>query len=417
MPNAQCDRGYWTAGFRGLHGELRRVRVPAAHLLGHADPKAEAVRWATECELLCARLDSARRSGPIDDADVRLALDRKAITQAQADALRGGAAPPLQQVLPHTWSILDAALAHPSTQHESKRQPDDYRKHRAWCERFCTWSRIHRIEALTLDQAQAWIAHLTAEGYSWDTRRHALLYLRRAARMAGSVGLPDVLGGFRLDRRESRPRVLVYDLPLIARLLNGATDPRLRLAIALGAGLGLRPSETTRLRCGDLDSDQVLRIGGAAGSTATTTKTAASQRDLPVPALIADWWRALAAGRRPADQLLTTASRRHVAQPFTAHAFAAWMRDGCEAILGAELTLPAKSLRKSFATWTLRAGLKIDHVEAFLGHSHHLAAAVTSRHYLADWLSRELLPTAQQIDTLLREAMAAPVHTIHTHAS
>jgi integrase len=407
MASAYYDKakGQWIASLRGPHqrGKLRKlIRIPNSSSWG----KPAADSYAEECARYARLVESAPTRGDVDHAE-HLGV----LTSDQAAALRRG----LVLVSPEPgsrdplapWTILDAAEAHPSTQHDKARAPAEYRKHRRYLLAFCDWAGIEMLAALTLDHAVRWVAHLRAAGAAWDTRRQNLLYLRRAARMAAAAaGMPDVLGELKLDRREEPPPIEVWTLAELGAACAALAarppdrDTRRGLAVlALGGCLGLRPTELLRLRVEHLTGD-ILRVGVDA------RKNHASRRDLPVPASLMPWLDAIATDpktrqrRHPREPLLPGRNRR---APLTPHAFDAWWALQIAPLL--PRPGPPKLLRKSFATWAIESGIEARHVESYLGHTSGLVAAVTARHYLAAARVVQLRPVAAQMDTLIRAAL------------
>jgi integrase len=407
MASAYYDKakGQWIASLRGPHqrGKLRKlIRIPNSSSWG----KPAADSFAEECARYARLVESAPTRGDVDHAE-HLGV----LTPDQAAAVRRG----LVLVSPEPgsrdplapWTILDAAEAHPSTQHDKTRAPAEYRKHRRYLLAFCDWAGIEMLAALTLDHAVRWVAHLRAAGAAWDTRRQNLLYLRRAARMAAAAaGMPDVLGELKLDRREEPPPIEVWTLAELGTACAALAarppdrDTRRGLAVlALGGCLGLRPTELLRLRVEHLTGD-ILRVGVDA------RKNHASRRDLPIPASLLPWLDASATDpktrqRRPPREPLLP-GRNH-GKPLTPHAFDAWWALQIAPLL--PRPGPPKLLRKSFATWAIESGIEARHVESYLGHTSGLVAAVTARHYLAAARVVQLRPVAAQMDTLIRAAL------------
>lgn len=407
MATAWEDRvkGGWIASFRGANrpgAPRRRLRLPRTRVWD----KTSAVAYAAECERYARVLEGVPTAAEISHAE-----ELGVLTRAQAQAMRtahcfpsvvAGERDPFAP-----WTLVDAAEAHPATRREKATRPGDYRKHIAGLEAFAAWSGSQRLDALTLDQVVRWVDHLRGTGVAWDTRRHRLLYLRRAARMAAAVaGMPDVLGGIALDRNDQRADPQVWPLAELieaaVRLERGrlVMHHRAPVVIALGAGMGLRPSELLRLRVGHVAGD-VLRVG------AETRKNAASRRDLPIPASLLPWITAATRDpktgdtRPPTDWLIPGRCKRALSP----HALDAWWQQYVIPELAGELT--PKHLRKTFATWSSEAGIEPRHVEAYLGHRASELAAVTSRHYIAAGRVAALRPAATALDVHLATAIAA----------
>lgn len=393
MPSAFYDkrRGTWVADYRGLfQGSTQRLRprVPASRIFSAATAKADATAFAQELHRYCRLLERGAT-----DQDVAHALNIGAITEAEAQALLSGRpVEPRRRLEPIT--IRDAALSHPSTQRDGMREQLRYL---AYVDDFARFAGVTHLHLVTLDQVLRWIAELRARGWAWDTRRHALLYVRRACVMAAQHGLPNVLVGIKLDQQERRQRVVrAWSLPqLAAALVACGDDHRVRAAIALGGCLGLRPTEICRVSVTDLEGD-LLHIGRR------DAKNAASVRALPVPACVLPWLTA-AAGKRKSGPLIESDVRRRGRHLTPSGLFQA-LTDALSA--APRPPIAPKDLRKTFATWAAPVIAGAD-LERFLGHASALHAQVTVRHYLAHHLAEQLRPAAKALDAALSEALRA----------
>lgn len=390
MPSAFRDSKGWIADFRPIRGTgaRRRVRVPERILRAGSDPGTTARAFASECERYCRLIDR----DPTDTRAVQHAFQIGAITTEDAQSL-------LQSALPRSrishLTLLEAAKAHPST---SREPLADTLQHQAALQAFSAWSGITRLEDLTLDAVQRWIEVLIGRGFAWDTRRHWLLWIRRAARYGASVGYPDCLYGFKLNRRGGRPVVCVWSLTQLCQtVIRVAGDWRTLTAIGLMGFVGLSPTELIRLQVGDLEGD-VVRVGLHGYKSQSDVR----RRDLPLPSIVVEWSRHLTEGverglplirlkREVKDRTFDLNSLRHYLGPIL------------EAHTGQ--ALPPKHLRKSFATWAIEAGIPQRHVEAYLGHLAGEVAAVTARHYLASARLIELRPVAQDLDRHIRDCL------------
>jgi integrase len=176
--------------------------------------------------------------------------------------------------------------------------------------------------------------------------------------------------------------------------------------MSLGAFAGLRPSETVRIRCGDLRADNRLPIGLLPGRE-SEAKNHASRRLLPIPWPVAEAMHRLAKGRPANEPLLITRSPASDGpQGFTPIVFNQCFAPMMERVTGRRL--PIKCLRKSFATWILRAGYDRERLELFLGHETKLANSITGRHYTAELhelLADELEPMAKGIGVAMEPYM------------
>ncbi len=385
---AFTSRSDYVLDFRGLHQvgkQRRRVRVKAT------DPRATdlntASAWAQECDRYCRLLEVAP-----DPHDVQHAVRIRAITSEQGAALLNGLPVPAATEHAKRLSIEEAALRHPSTQRDPLARKVEYLK---YLKQFTDFAKVDAVGDVKLDQVQRWIAKMRADKLAPATRRHRLLYVRRATRMASTEGMPDVIGGLRLDVTGA-PTVEAWtlaELQQACRAFLKANNLRALVATALGGFLGLRPSEVFRARCGDFARHEL-----AIGQDGRPAKNAASRRRLPLPATL-DRWASDLAKDRPADEPLLVTAGNGGGRAFRTETFSQWLMPLLRDATGRRLKV--KALRKSFATWATREGLDRNHVEAFLGHENPFVSAVTGRHYLADILARELRPTAKAIDKRL----------------
>ncbi len=383
-------------------GKAHRQRVPKKVWTGKDDPLAAALAWAHSVEKHAAMM-----RGNVTSQGIELALALGAISEEQARALFQGIPPPEMAPL-QPVTIEQAFYAHPSSLNDTGRSRRRYSDAiSAWVK----WSGSGLLHDLTLDGFTRYRDRLIGEGYAWDSRRHLLLPLRRAARMAAArYGMPDVLSGLHLDKPEARPMAQAWTLDELRKGFGKLAD-NLRGAVALGLGgfVGLRPSETIRIRCGDLRKDNRLPYAILPGR-AKDAKNHASRRLLPIPPTIAKDMRALAAGRKPTDPLLVTIPGNEAegggfnaaSKAFTQETFNQWLAPLMQEATGKRL--PARCLRKSFATWTRRAGIKDEHREVYLGHETELAQSITGRHYVADLhevLADELEKTRKKLESAL----------------
>ncbi len=402
MASAFHDGRGWIAQCRGFLAQgrqKRRVRVPPERLrIGFE--AIDAAAYATEVDQACRLLEAARTP-----ANISRARMLKAITDEQADALIRlqpvSAATPGALRIP---TVLEAARMHPSSARELVNDVTAAVRHERELGRFCAWAKVDLVTEVRLGLVTDYVDHLTVAGTSWDGRRHALLWLRRATRMGASYGVPDVLGELKLDTRPPPTRGLAlsfWSLPELARAAVRATDLRLRVAIGLGGFVGLRPSEIYRVQIPDMAGD-LLNTG---------QKNKQSERLLPLPSILAEWIAELI-GQRHLGLLISTHGRYgHGAADaekrgsFNEASFSNWFDPLMKTASGKRLS--PKYLRKSFSTWAFRTtNLPTQHVEAYMGHKTALASIVTGRHYLADLAARELRPSAERIDVIVRAALA-----------
>jgi integrase len=384
----------WTADFRGVGMKLkqrRRVRLDRKAFPRAAADQAHAI--AAECDRYCRLLEI----GTPDPADVEHAARIKAIGEDQLDRLRA-ALPPGAAVAPsRQWSLKDAAKAHPSTQRDERMRATEAVLNLRHLRAFAEFSGNDLVARVKLGDVLAWVAKMKKDGVSWEGRRHRLLYLRRACKMATTQGLPDAIAGLRIDHKEDGdvPAVEAWTLDELGRGAARLEDPRALAALGLGGFCGLRPSECARLIIGDLRGD-LLDVGKR------KRKNRASGRTLPLPATVARWCAALVGKRKPEAPLIAAAAHRQERRAFTAATWAQWLGPLLTKATGREL--PPKCLRKAFTSWAPGVLAGRD-VERYLGHQSAFLAQVSSTKYQADRAAAELRPAAVLIEQALADAV------------
>jgi integrase len=397
MASAYLCRGVWYVSFRApdQKGTQRtRKRAPDA---AQTKPRANA---------LARQLDNASRvvEDPAASDDVGLPL-----AAAEAILRPWGLLPAERKEIvrraPATAAdvtLFDAALMHPTALNERHRNPKDRRRHERELEEFAEWAGTDKLQALTLDVVQRYVAKMREDGISPDSRRHRLLYIRCAARMAPQFGLLDRLAGFRLDgRRFDAPRdVRAFTLDHLRTVLApGLLAPRNRAAVALMAFAGLRPSEACRVRVRDLCGD-LLHVGGNDVSR-VTVKNEPSRRVLPLAAALVEMLAPLAAGRDPDDTLIRSGHLAHKGEPLLPTALNHILAPKLKRLTGDD-ALSLKHLRKTFRTLaTEEWGLDHHIVEIYIGHQAPGVSGVSWNHYLVREASR-LRPVAEAANKCLR---------------
>jgi site-specific recombinase XerD len=174
----------------------------------------------------------------------------------------------------------------------------------------------------------------------------------------------DRVGSLRLMSQVRLPRKLpvVLSPEEVARLLNAASNPRNKTALAVAYGAGLRVSEVTALRVNDIDSQRmVLKIEQGKGS-----KDRFAMLSPVLLNLLRDWWRIAHAqhlmlsdgwlfpGMNPVNPIST----RQLSRVFHAAAKAA----------NIDKRVSMHTLRHSFATHLLEQKVDIRVIQILLGH-------------------------------------------------
>ena len=370
MASAYKSKDGFVADFRGYRmvgKQRRRVRLAEKTM---ADARARALAL----DALCRELE--HQAVPDEDL-VRYALKQKAITPADVGGILGDA----DEGAP---KVRDCALNHPATLREKRKAHDGYpsrlRALNDW-EQFGGSALVAHVSLPEVERFAQWLIQL---GMAWDTRRHRLATIRRACQFATQLGIPDKLAGQRIDKREYKPVVAIPTVAHIREWLQHS-KPAVRRVVALGALCGLRPSEIGRADVADLQ-DGFLAVGSR------EAKNEASRRTLPLSRLALEALKTdatngpLVPSVRGCRYSLEDIGRHlsPVLQPFT-----------------------VKTLRKAFATELIRAGVNVNLVESYMGHTLSAVTAITQRHYLAAYQAGLLRPVADAVDQIFGEGKDA----------
>jgi site-specific recombinase XerD len=151
----------------------------------------------------------------------------------------------------------------------------------------------------------------------------------------------------------------------VRRILAMATSLKARVMLTIAYGCGLRAGEVVRLTVGDIDSEQkIIRVVQSKGR---------KDRHVMLPDEVLDllrqWWI-----RRPTehDGQVAPAQRwlfpgRSEHRPLTTRQFGRLLKDAAKAA-GIKKPITLHTLRHSFATHLLEAGVDIRKIQALLGH-------------------------------------------------
>lgn len=422
-PKRRDVRYSWRIVFRPVGSvdgnDRRRVCVPPESLsyVKPTDTEQKArqavLSLANECDDICRLIELNPRPDLIERG-----LKIGALTEAEADALKAGkkiirvagsaqiaeaahVSPKKRPITP----VLTAAEACPSSQTEMAEDPESAKKHRAAIMEFVRFSGVNDIAKVRVDHITAWLESLKSRGLSYDGRRHKLLWLKRACFMAPSFGCLNVLPrGLKLDKR-TKKRIGAGDVWSLSELCEAAVffirtgDARRLAALALGGFMGLRNSEIARAKVGDVRpfmDGYTLSIGER------QFKTENSVRELPVPICVFEFIKPLVSSRPPDSAIIEPISQY---AHFSENNFGRWFRERMRN--ATQKQLPTKHLRKSFSTWTIRAGLPVRHSERYTGHVSSVSGATVERHYLGQADVLELRETARKMDGLISAGIKA----------
>ncbi len=386
----RSSRPHWYAKIRGLHQVDPKhtvMRVPASRIRNPKTAKQDAAAFADECERYCRILE-----GSFDQADVAHAGRLGAISSDQGDALRRGLAVPARGKQTDTLTIRAAALSHPSSARDATGKQLEYLR---YLDQFMALAGVSELHLVTIDQVLDWIKAMRKQGLSWDTRRHHLLYLRRAFVMGRRKNIPDQLAGLKLDHRgDDRPVVRTWSLDRLVREILTTSDLRRRAVLVMGGLLGMRPSEIVRADIPDLVGD-LLAVG------VRLRKNDPSRRTLPVPPTALAWITP-AIGKRKTGALIQSLGRRYIPEHISIGALNQMMASLLREI---DDPIATKDLRKTFATWAEELIPAAD-LERYLGHATALHAPVTDRHYLARHQAEKLRPAAAILEAAISATAA-----------
>lgn len=319
---------------------------------------------------------------------------------------------------PSEIGILDAAALHPSSVRELEDSPVQYKRHMACLEKFVESSTVSKLKDLTMDAVISYVSKMKKEGKSWDTRRHALLFVKRASAYGPSVGLPDVLNGIQVDRRsvEDRGEVVAYDSKTLRKIVYriAANGDYRNLAAALLMGFcGLRPSEVPLIKISDVNVDGCLIQVGR--------KNIYSNRLIPIPPTVAKCLGVLSGASHMSNArdgsmpLLPSIRNSSKVSPMLPHGFGVQFNRSVSGYFGNPVH--AKSFRKSFTT-ILVDELSIDGrlVDSYTGHAYGGIGRVSARHYLKKRATNDLFPVAMRVEGLLKPLLrlAQISHLAHT---
>jgi integrase/recombinase XerD len=239
--------------------------------------------------------------------------------------------------------------------------PHTQRSHISSCRRFAAW--LNRSpDTATADEVRRFQLHLIESGESICNRNRIMTGVRFLFRV--TLRRHDLAAEvWHLKEPQKLPPVLSPEE--VKRVLTMATSLKARAMLTLAYGCGLRAGEVTRLRAGDIDSEQmIIRIVQSKGR---------KDRHVMLPAEVLDlsrqWWKV-----RPTehDAVVTPEQRwlfpgRGEHRPLTTRQFGRLFKEAAKAA-GLRKTLSLHTLRHSFATHLLERGTDIRLIQALLGH-------------------------------------------------
>lgn len=218
----------------------------------------------------------------------------------------------------------------------------------------------HSPETTTQEELREFQLFMVNHGVSGITVNATLSALKFLFRI--TLDKPEVIARV-CSVTVARKLPVVLSLEEAKRFMSCATHPKFKAALAVAYGSGLRVSEVVSLKVSDIDSDRMLlRVEQGKGSR--------DRYALLSPALVdhlRDWWRFanhegqmfkgswLFPGLNPIDHM----TARHLSRVCKQTANAASI----------EKNVSMHTLRHSFATHLLEAGVDIRVIQVLLGHA------------------------------------------------
>jgi site-specific recombinase XerD len=240
--------------------------------------------------------------------------------------------------------------------------PASQKFHVRACRRFAAW--LGRSpETATPDDVKHFQRHLIESGVGVCNRNRIMTGVKFLFRV--TLRRHDLVAEvFHLKEPKRVP--LVLSQQEIKRLLLLAPSLRTRAMLSLAYGCGMRASEVTRLKVGDIDSDQgIIRIVQSKGK---------KDRNVMLPEEILDllraWWKERPnrkdAGVPTVERWLFPSRKGHGA--ITARQFSRILAQAVAAA-GIKKRVTLHTLRHSFATHLLERGTDVRVIQALLGHA------------------------------------------------
>lgn len=240
--------------------------------------------------------------------------------------------------------------------------PASQKFHVRACRRFAAW--LGRSpDTATPDDVKHFQQHLIESGVTICNRNRIMTGVKFLFRV--TLRRPDLVAEV-FHLREPKRVPLVLCQQEIKRLLVMAPSLRSRVMLSLAYGCGMRASEVTRLKVGDIEGEQgIIRIIQSKGK---------KDRNVMLPAdilsLLREWWRERST-RRDVDVPLAERwlfpSRSRVG-PITARQFTRILEEAVTAA-GIKKRVSLHTLRHSFATHLLERGTDVRVIQALLGHA------------------------------------------------
>lgn len=240
--------------------------------------------------------------------------------------------------------------------------PASQKFHVRACKRFAAW--LGRSpETATPDDVKDFQRHLIESGASICNRNRIMTGVKFLFRV--TLRRHDLAAEI-FHLREPKRVPLVLSQQEVKRLLVMAPTLRSRTMLSLAYGCGLRASEVTRLKVGEIDSDLgIIRVVQSKGKKDRNVMLRAEMLDL-----LRKWWK-----ERPSrkDAGVPAAERwlfpsRSGRGGITARQFSRILEEAVTAA-GIKKRVTLHTLRHSFATHLLERGTDVRVIQALLGHA------------------------------------------------
>jgi integrase/recombinase XerD len=235
------------------------------------------------------------------------------------------------------------------------------RSHISSCKRFAAWLK-RSPDTATADEVRLFQLHLIESGASICNRNRIMTGVRFLFRV--TLRRHDLAAEvWHLKEPIKLPPVLAPEE--VRRVLTMATSLKARVMLMLAYGCGLRAGEVVRLTAGDIDREQmIIRVVQSKGR-----KDRHVMLPVEVLDLLRQWWKVRRkehdASVAPAQRWLFPGRSEH--RPLTTRQFNRLLKDAAKAA-GLRKSISLHTLRHSFATHLLEAGVDIRKIQAVLGH-------------------------------------------------
>jgi len=266
----------------------------------------------------------------------------------------------MSSAVKHRITPLQARMIEDMT--ARKLHPKTQTAHIRSCRRFAAW--LGRLpDTATADDVRRFQVELANCNIGNSTRNTIMTGVKFLFRV--TLRRHDLVAEiYHLREPQKIPPIMSQDE--VARLLANTTSIKARAMLSLAYGCGLRPGEVIRLRVGDIDSDRnIIRIVQSKGDKDRQVKLPTT-----VLELLRRYWPERStkydADFRPEQRYLFPGRRPY--EPLTARQQNRLFHQAADAA-GITKPVTVRSLRHSFATHLLDAGVDVRVIQALLGHT------------------------------------------------